>query len=65
MLSGPNVDLYVDLMRRFPDMKLIASGGVSNASDLDALASNGLHSCVVGRAYYEGHVSLEEMAEYH
>jgi phosphoribosylformimino-5-aminoimidazole carboxamide ribotide isomerase len=64
MLSGPNVDLYVDLMQRFPEMEFIASGGVSNAGDLAMLAENGLHSCVVGRAYYEGHVSLEEMAAY-
>jgi phosphoribosylformimino-5-aminoimidazole carboxamide ribotide isomerase len=62
MLSGPNVDLYADLMQRFPEMKFIASGGVSSAGDLAVLAENGLHSCVVGRAYYEGHVSLEEMA---
>ncbi len=64
MLSGPNVDLYIDLMRRFPEMNFIASGGVSSAGDLNALASNGLHACVVGRAYYEGHVSLEEMARH-
>ncbi len=64
MLSGPNVDLYIDLMHRFPEMRFIASGGVSNAGDLEALASKGLHSCVVGRAYYEGHVSLEEMARH-
>ncbi len=61
MLSGPNVAMYQDLMRRFPDMRFIASGGVSSADDLRALSDAGLHACVVGRAYYEGHVTLEEM----
>jgi phosphoribosylformimino-5-aminoimidazole carboxamide ribotide isomerase len=64
MLSGPNVDLYDDLMGRFPAMRFIASGGVSSAGDLQELAGIGVHSCVVGRAYYEGHISLEEMAAF-
>lgn len=62
MLGGPNLELYEDLMSRFPFMRLIASGGVSNLGDLQELAGIGVHSCVVGRAYYEAHVSLEEMA---
>jgi phosphoribosylformimino-5-aminoimidazole carboxamide ribotide isomerase len=64
MLSGPNVDLYEDLMSRFPAVRFIASGGVSNVGDLQELAGIGVHSCVVGRAYYEGHVSLAEMAAF-
>lgn len=64
MLSGPNVDLYENLMGRFPGMRFIASGGVSNVGDLHELAGIGVHSCVVGRAYYEGHISLAEMATF-
>jgi len=61
MLSGPNVAMYADLMRRFDGLSFIASGGVSNVADLEELDEAGVHSCVVGRAYYEGHVSLEDM----
>lgn len=64
MLSGPNVDLYENLMGRFPTMRFIASGGVSNVGDLQELAGIGVHSCVVGRAYYEGHISIDEMAAF-
>lgn len=64
MLSGPNVDLYENLMGRFPTMRFIASGGVSNVGDLQELAGIGVHSCVVGRAYYEGHISIDEMASF-
>lgn len=61
MLSGPNVTMYTDLMRRFGGLSFIASGGVSSVADLEELDQAGLHSCVVGRAYYEGHVKLEDM----
>ena len=62
MLTGPNIALYKTLKAGFPGLKIIASGGVSNAQDLHDLSAAGLDSAVVGRAYYEGHLSLEEMA---
>jgi phosphoribosylformimino-5-aminoimidazole carboxamide ribotide isomerase len=61
-LSGTNLDLYVQLKSSFPDLRWIASGGVSGASDLEALEHAGIDAVVVGKAYYEGHLSLEEMA---
>ncbi|PWN05711.1 1-(5-phosphoribosyl)-5-[(5-phosphoribosylamino)methylideneamino]imidazole-4-carboxamide isomerase [Rhodohalobacter mucosus] len=63
MLSGPNVKMYNDLQKRFPQLNWIASGGVSNLSDLVTLQNNSLYGVVVGKAYYEGHIRLEEMAE--
>jgi phosphoribosylformimino-5-aminoimidazole carboxamide ribotide isomerase len=62
MLSGPNVEMYNDLQKRFPDLNWIASGGVSNLQDLVSLQSHGLYGVVVGKAYYEGHIRLDEMA---
>jgi len=64
-LEGPNVELYKDLMNRFPGLNLIASGGVSNANDLKELAAEDLYAAVVGRAYYENILSLEEMLAVH
>lgn len=60
-LEGPNIELYKDLKNRFPGIRLIASGGVSNKDDLNQLAANDLDAVVVGRAYYEGLLTLEEM----
>lgn len=60
-LSGPNIDLYKSVKSEFPELKLIASGGVSNVNDLIALDDAKIEACVVGRAYYENHISLEEM----
>ncbi|MCC5904682.1 MAG: 1-(5-phosphoribosyl)-5-[(5-phosphoribosylamino)methylideneamino]imidazole-4-carboxamide isomerase [Balneolaceae bacterium] len=63
MLSGPNVEMYSDLQKRFPQVNWIASGGVSSLEDLVTLQSRGLYGVVVGKAYYEGHIHLEEMQQ--
>lgn len=60
-LTGPNLQLYVELKSRFPEIKLIASGGVSSLEDLQALSSENIDAVVVGKAYYEKKVSLLEM----
>ena len=62
MLSGPNIEMYKDLQNRFPDLNWIASGGVSNLQDLVELQVQNLNGVVVGKAYYEGHIQLDEMA---
>lgn len=64
-LSGPNVDLYKDLKANFTDLKLIASGGVANKSDIEALAKLDIYGCVVGKAYYEQKISPEELKKLH
>lgn len=61
MLNGPSLPLYTRLLHRFPMIRLTASGGVSGAGDLDALQSAGLYAAIVGKAYYEGKISLKEM----
>lgn len=65
MLSGPNMDLYKELQNEFPDLNFIASGGVSSAEDLRQLESLDLYGVVVGRAYYEDRISLQQMTRYH
>lgn len=62
MLSGPNVEMYEDLQKRFPDIDWIASGGVSTINDLQILKEKELYGVVVGKAYYEGRIRLDEMA---
>lgn len=65
MLNGPNVEMYEDLQNRFPDLKWIASGGVSNTEDLKNLVEIDVYGVVVGRAYYEGKISLDELVAIH
>jgi len=62
MLSGPNVEMYANLQKRFPQLNWIASGGVSSINDLQKLKEHQLHGVVVGTAYYEGRIRLDEMA---
>ena len=63
MLVGANVAMYRDHQKLFPKLDFIASGGVSGKENLMELSQAGLYACVVGRAYYEGRVSLGELVE--
>lgn len=61
MLSGPNFGLYKKLINRFPDLKVIASGGVSSIEDLIQLKYIKVDSVIIGKALYEGRIKLEEL----
>lgn len=65
MLSGSNVELYARLMNAFPELYLIASGGVASLDDIEALRSNAIPAVVVGKAFYEGHISLSELGAFY
>jgi phosphoribosylformimino-5-aminoimidazole carboxamide ribotide isomerase len=60
-LSGAGVDLYKKLLSQSPFIKLIASGGISSMKDIEELNEHNIESCVVGKAIYEGHISIEEI----
>lgn len=64
MLEGPAIDLYKQIMQKFPDCNLIASGGVSCIDDIKTLNEAGIPSVVFGKAIYEGKISLSELAEW-
>ena len=59
-LAGPAIDLYRSIMERYPQCRLIASGGVGSTEDILALDEAGIPSVVFGKAYYEGHINLNE-----
>ena len=63
MLSGPGIELYSKLIEALPSLSLIASGGVSSVSDLKELSAIGVHGTIVGKAYYEGRITIAEMKE--
>ena len=62
-LEGPSLELYRKILRRFPDLYLIASGGVSGVSDIRELDSAGVPAVVFGKAFYEGRISKEELKD--
>ncbi len=64
MLTGPSTDMYTALLDRFPDMELIASGGVSAIDDIYRLGENGLSGVIVGKAIYENRITLHEITAY-
>ena len=63
MLEGPSFDLYDAILKRLPDLKLIASGGVTTLDDLVKLKEKGLEGAIVGKALYEGKIKLEDLKD--
>lgn len=62
MLEGPSFDLYLQIMEKFPDIDLIASGGVSSIEDVYQLKENKIPSVVIGKAIYENKITLSDLA---
>ena len=62
MLQGPSIDLYKEVIRS-TKVNLIASGGISNLQDLIDLKNIGCEGAILGKAIYEGKVSLKELRE--
>ena len=60
-LTAPSFKLYKEILMEFPELKLIASGGVSSTDDLKRLADEGLYGAIVGKAIYEGKINLKEI----
>ncbi len=61
MLNGPAYDLYRFVRDRFPELRLIASGGVQSIEDVKQLRDAGVHGVIIGKALYEGRISLSEL----
>lgn len=60
-LQGPAIELYQQIMKAYPDMHLIASGGVSCNDDIRALETADIPAVVFGKAFYEGKIKVEEL----
>lgn len=64
MLSGPATNLYSDIMKAYPHVNLIASGGVSSMDDIKDLNNHGIPSVVFGKSIYEGRIDLKGLIEW-
>ncbi len=63
MLTGTNHNLYKKIMRNYPGISLIASGGIKDMDDVKKLSELNPYAVVVGKAIYEGKIDLKELAE--
>ncbi len=64
MLQGSSVALYKKILERFPELKLIASGGVTDLAELETLQHAGLYGAIIGKAIYEGKILLNDLKKY-
>ena len=63
MLQGPSLTLYENILKRFPELHLIASGGVGGVDDIRKLNEMGVPAVVFGKAFYEGLIRIEQLKE--
>lgn len=64
MLSGPSIPLYREMLEAFPQLFVIASGGVSCLADIEALEEAGVPAVIFGKAIYEGRITLKELSRF-
>lgn len=64
MLQGPSFDLYQKIISECKEVRLIASGGISTFEELPKLAELGCEATIIGKAIYEGKISLRELEKY-
>lgn len=64
MLAGPNTALYTRLAREYPGVTVTVSGGISSIDDIHTLDRLGLQRVIVGKAIYEGRITLKEIEEF-
>jgi phosphoribosylformimino-5-aminoimidazole carboxamide ribotide isomerase len=63
-LEGPSLELYGNIVKKFPALHFVASGGVSSADDLYQLEEAGCKGVIIGKAIYEGRITLEELKSF-
>ena len=59
--EGPNFEMYQEIVEKFPNIHLIASGGVRSVDDIKKLDEIGVKAVIFGRAYYEGNLTLKDL----
>lgn len=64
MMSGPSFSLYERILKAFPGINLIASGGVSSIDDIHKLDRTGVPSVVFGKALYEGKIDIGNLVNH-
>jgi phosphoribosylformimino-5-aminoimidazole carboxamide ribotide isomerase len=63
LLQGPSINLYQNIVKQFPSLRLIASGGVGTMDDIFSLQETGCEGVIIGKAIYEGRLKIGELAK--
>lgn len=63
-MQGPALKLYQNILDRFPDIQVLASGGVRNIDDIQKLNDMGVFGVIFGKAFYEGKIKLKELEKF-
>lgn len=61
MLCGPSAAFYADLQAQYPTVEITVSGGIASMNDIEELDRQGLRSVIVGKAFYEGRITLKDL----
>ncbi|WAC11542.1 1-(5-phosphoribosyl)-5-[(5-phosphoribosylamino)methylideneamino]imidazole-4-carboxamide isomerase [Dyadobacter pollutisoli] len=64
LLQGPSFDLYKNMQDKCPDLKIIASGGISGLEDVEKLAEMNIYGVIIGKAIYENRISLADLRRF-
>ena len=64
LMEGPSFNLYKEILDAFPDIFILASGGVRNLDDIEKLNELGVFAVIFGRAYYENKLKLKDLEKY-
>lgn len=64
LLQGSAVDTYQEIIQELPTLSLIASGGITSMEELEKLSSIGCHGAIIGKAIYEGQLSLQALSDF-
>jgi phosphoribosylformimino-5-aminoimidazole carboxamide ribotide isomerase len=64
-MSGPDFALYAELQRRFPDLRIMASGGICSIDDVRKLEDMGIYAAIIGKAFYEDKITLKDFETFY
>ena len=64
LLSGPSTGLYRKMVIKYPELVIIASGGITSLDDLAELEASGVGGAIIGKAIYEGKITLRQLQNY-
>jgi phosphoribosylformimino-5-aminoimidazole carboxamide ribotide isomerase len=64
VMQGPAFELYDSILKKFPDICVLASGGVRHIEDIDRLNDMGVFAVIFGKAFYEGKIKLKDLEKY-
>lgn len=64
LLQGTAMELYKNIRQAFPGLQLVASGGITRLEELEELREIGCYGAIIGKAIYEGHITLAELEQF-